>query len=436
VSDRDVDYLDFELSLWDEAGRYYAKVTDSPAGQSPRVALNTLVAAETLRLKIENALLRSTARIRGPLSPQEKILRDFGKSFYDIIFRQAEPIKRQYERSLAAVDAQRANGVSGLRVKLRIDAPELAQLPWEYLYDTIEEEWLGLQYRSPIVRFLDVGKPMQDLAVSGRLNVLGMIADPRGDWPPLDTKTERERIDAALKPLCDQGKVNFCWVPGQSAEALVDMMSKGPWHVFHFIGHGGIWPAAEIEEAQDEAQPEGFIVLLDEQGQPQEIAASDLREHLHGPYGMPRLVVLNCCEGARELGSSFSSPACALVKSGVPAVVAMQFPISDEAAVKFAEAFYNCLVANSPIEAALTHARKKVQLKSRIEWGIPVLYTRSPTGRLFARAAEPTENAAPSPPVVPPAALSEAERARARLRELFRTSGSDDYLGTPGGQHA
>lgn len=419
MSSPDVDYLDFELSIWDEGGRYYAKVTDSPAGQSPRVALNSLVgsrqAAENLRLRIENALLRSAAGVRGPLSAQEKVLREFGEVVFDNVFRQAEPVALQYVRSMAAVDAQRPDGrIGGLRVKLRIDSPELAQLPWEYLYNRGEDQWVGLQYRSPIVRFLDTGTPEREVTVHGRLNVLGMIAAPGGDWAPLDSDAERRKIDEALGKLYGEGKVNFCWVPGQTAEDLVDMMAKGPWHVFHFIGHGGVWQSDGSGE-----EVEGFVVLLDDLGQPQEIAAGDLKEYLQGPYGPPRLVVLNCCEGAREGVAGFTSPAAALVKSGVPAVIAMQFPISDEAAVKFAEAFYRDLVDNAPIEAALTHARKKIQVKSRVEWGIPVLYTRSRSGRLFGDAEEQESPVSPRPE---PVTQDDAgvRKARTRLQELFR----------------
>jgi len=424
VDTPDSDYLDFELSIWAEGSRYYAKVTQSPAGESQRATLTSLVdspaAAETLRLKLENALLRSAASVRGPLSVQEKLLREFGEGVFDSVFRRAAPIADQYTRSLAIVDTQRPQGkVKGLRVKLRIDAPELAQLPWEYLYNSGDEEWLGLQHRSPIIRFLDVGRPPQELTVTGQLNVLGMIANPGGEWEPIDTERERRRIDEALKPLQEQGRVNFCWVPGQTAEHLVDMMSKGPWHVFHFIGHGGAYTSSETEGDSGEP-PEGFIVFADEDSGAREVPASDLKVYLQGPFGQPRLVVLNCCEGAREGASKLTSPATTLVRSGIPSVVAMQFPISDESAIKFAEAFYEHLVDNAPIEAALTHARIMIQVKSRVEWGIPVLYTRSRSGRLFA-GGKPLD-AMPLGPAASPVRPDDdgARKARIRLQELFR----------------
>jgi hypothetical protein len=413
----ETDYLDFELSIWAEGGRYYAKVTDSPAGQSQRVPLNSLVdspqAAELLRLKLENALLRSAATVRGPRSPAETTMREFGQAVFNSVFRQAEPIADHYLRSLAVVEQNQG----ALRVKLRIEAPELAQLPWEYLYNSNKDEWLGLQHRSPIIRFLDVARPSQELAVDGPLNVLGMIADPGGEWERIDAERERHRIDEALQPLQARGLVNFCWVPGQTPTHLISMMSKMPWHVFHFIGHGGGRAPAGEGNAE-----EGFIVMADEHGGAVEIGASDLKVYLQGPFGQPpRLVVLNCCEGAREVSDQLTSPAAALVRGGVPAVVAMQFAISDVAAVKFAEAFYARLADYAPIEAALTHARIMIKVTSQMEWGIPVLYTRSRGGRLFARAGP---RATPDPLVpasVPWQPEDGASKARIRLQQLFHS---------------
>jgi hypothetical protein len=127
-----------------------------------------------------------------------------------------------------------------------------------------------------------------------------------------------------------------------------------------------------------------------------------------------RLVVLNCCEGARGTADDGrASPAAALVQCGIAAVVAMQFPISDSAAIQLAGGFYDKLADGWPLEAALTFARQMIQVKSPTEWGIPALFTSVKSGQLFGGfrplAADTT------PPVD-----SDTARARARLRELFR----------------
>ncbi len=75
-------------------------------------------------------------------------------------------------------------------------------------------------------------------------------------------------------------------------------------------------------------------------------------------YAPERLAVLNACEGARQSSTDpFSGVAQALVQQGLPAVVAMQFEITDVAAQLFSQDFYAALADNYPIDAALAQAR-------------------------------------------------------------------------------
>jgi CHAT domain-containing protein len=54
-----------------------------------------------------------------------------------------------------------------------------------------------------------------------------------------------------------------------------------------------------------------------------------------------RLVVLNSCEGAKGSDTNiFSSTSSILMRRGVPAVVAMQYEITDRAAIEFSQVFY------------------------------------------------------------------------------------------------
>ena len=65
-----------------------------------------------------------------------------------------------------------------------------------------------------------------------------------------------------------------------------------------------------------------------------------------------------------------------LVRRGIPAVVAMQFEVSDNAAVEFAPALYGALAAGRPIDAAVTEARKAMYTVSPLEWATPVRQVR------------------------------------------------------------
>lgn len=409
------DYKDFVLHISAEHGTYYAWVSDSPVGETDKVALDELIEGsdiEKLRLKLELALARSTTVVRGPPSVAEAALQKFGDTVFDSVFRRATPIALQFQRSIAAL----ANSQSCLRVKLRMEAPELAQLPWEYLYDSGAAEWLGLQQRSPIIRVLKAGSGPKEFAVDGKLNILGMISNPGGQWGTLeDVDKERQLIQRTMQPLIDEGLVDFRWVTGHRAEDLVDIIATKQWHVFHFIGHGGVDEPPPFQDGPGE----GYVVMGNEIGEPTKVSSNDLKLYLQGPQGFtPRLVVLNCCESAREGRSQFASPATTLIRAGIPAVVAMQFPISDAAAAKFADAFYKRLVENQPLEAAMTHARIIVQTTSRAEWGIPVLYMQSQSGRLFSAI---TPNKAPPVPTRESTRLATStDAARACLRKLYR----------------
>src|SRR5688572_3236734 len=94
-----------------------------------------------------------------------------------------------------------------------------------------------------------------------------------------------------------------------------------------------------------------------------------------------RVAVLNACVGAR--GSErdvFSSTAAILVQRGLPAVLAMQYEISDRAAIEFARSFYEAVADAYPVDAAVAEARKAISfaVENSLEWGTPVLYMRSP----------------------------------------------------------
>jgi tetratricopeptide (TPR) repeat protein len=97
-----------------------------------------------------------------------------------------------------------------------------------------------------------------------------------------------------------------------------------------------------------------------------------------------RLAVLNACEAGRtDPADPFAGVADTLVRRGIPAVVAMQFEVTDHAAVEFAPALYGALAAGRTVDAAVAEARKAMYTVSPLEWATPVLYLRADDARLF-----------------------------------------------------
>lgn len=411
---------EFELEIGSDlpAGggpqQYYGKVVRSPVGEAPKSRVkfwfsDPAVLAK-LRGELESAVLEIDEKNHAGLATRgEQVLRDFGRGVFRSVFTEVPSIQKIYQQSKGKSD--------DFRIKLRIEATELAGLPWEYLFD--EDDMPGFVSLSrPIVRHLDTAGDVGRMDVKGPLRILGMIADPSSsEWPKLDVARERERINKGIDALQHEGRVDFQWVPGGSGKDLMKKLLEGDWHIFHFIGHGGVEDALPGGDADGFAE-RGFVVMVDEDGKPVKRFASDLATMLTGARKSLRLIVLNCCESARiNVGDRFGNPAIGLMKTGwLPAVVAMQFPITDGAAISMSEGFYAALSNNHPIDDAVTLARKFIQQKSRVEWGIPVLYMRSSDGRIFD-----VETPQP-PPAAPEKALLSKEALRQRRDEFMATA--------------
>jgi hypothetical protein len=394
-----VQYLDFELAIGPGRGLSYpVALLRSPAGEG-RGTLSFPFDEAALRDRLKDlqiALLRSGGPQRRRISsPEEAAVQDFGQRLFEALF--SGDLRSRYDSSLKAASLRGA----GLRVKLHVQAPELAALPWEYLYDGRQGEYLCLSRSTPLVRTLDTLLPVQRFRVQPPLRILGMIASP-GNLDPLDIGREQRRMQAALQPLEARGLVRLKWLEGQTWRDLQRAMLGGPWHIFHFSGHGGF--DARIDE--------GMLALANEQGQAHLLRATEVGRLL-ADHASLRLVVLNACEGARGgKRDIFSSTAAMLARRGIPAVVAMQEEITDQAAIELTRTLYDTLAAGKPVDEALTVARTAISLsiQNTLEWGTPVLYLRSPDGMLFD--LPPQQTTTQFPPFIAP----QAEPGRAPVQ--------------------
>lgn len=292
------------------------------------------------------------------------------------------------QRSLSLTRAQQA----GLRLRLA-DTPELAEPPWEFLYDPRHNRFLALSRRTPLVRYLDLPDPPRPLGVEGPLRVLVMISSPHG-YPALDVEQEWSLLMDALAAQQAEGRVIIERLPA-SMSTLRARLRCEAFHVFHFVGHGFYrhdWG-------------DGVLVMEDRHGGAYQVTGEELGGLLN-EYDQTRLAVLNACEGARSGASDpFAGMAQSLIQQGLPAVVAMQFEITDDAAVIFAHELYAAIADGLSLEAALAEARGAIRdAGNPTEWGTPVLYSRASDGRLFEVTRQALEDAAAlgAPALVPP----------------------------------
>jgi len=385
-----MNYLDFEIEISpDDGGHYSVAVIRSPAGEAREIVRFPSELQLESRLKdLEIALLRSGGKRRRVLSKEEQTVQKFGRELFDLLL--PNELRGLYRSSLnKALEVE-----SGLRLKLRLkEAPELAALPWEFLYDQNDGEYVCLSQDTSIVRYLELPSPPRPLTVTAPLRILGMVASPT-NLPTLDVEREKERVNRAVADLQADGLVELVWLEGQTWRDLKKALRK-KWHIFHFIGHGGF----------DRLKDEGFVALCDRNGNADNFTASQLARLLANQRAL-RMVLLNACEGGQGSGQDiFSSAASILVRRGMPAVLAMQYEITDGAAIELARSFYEALADGLPVDAAVTEARQSIGFATQgsIEWVTPVLYIRSPDGKLFdmrERETQPTIKAAP--PLKPP----------------------------------
>src|ERR1022692_3096542 len=107
------------------------------------------------------------------------------------------------------------------------------------------------------------------------------------------------------------------------------------------MGHGGFDP-----------QKGGVLLFTDHAGRGAPVTGESLGVMLRDHTSL-RLVILNACEAGRtDPADPFAGVADSLVRRGIPAVIAMQFEISDTAAIEFAPALYGALAAGLPIDGA------------------------------------------------------------------------------------
>ncbi|WP_328864117.1 CHAT domain-containing protein [Streptomyces virginiae] len=337
------------------------------------------------RVEISLAKSYSPVVVRGaPVS--ERPVREFGERLTEAIFRDDIFVLFDRWRSSAARTQE-----SPLRILLRTNGPHVSHIPWEFLVDPSRDDYLAL--RVPVVRYLRLMDPVPPLPLTLPLRVLGVSAQPH-DLPVLDGTREVQQVSQALQ-RCSSESVDVHWLPGDKWQDLAKELRFGSWHVLHCVSHGGF----------DEERNAGYIQLSGADGSARKIYAGDF-ERLIADSPNLRLIVLNSCESAVS-GSEdvFAGTAANLVRAGVPAVVAMQYEITDKAALVFASSFYERIAEGMPVDRAVTLAREDVKMDlDSLEWATPVLFLASDETRIFSvpKTAPGPQRPPPGPQGPPP----------------------------------
>ena len=414
-------YRDFDVGFHREGEGWVTRIR-SPRGEA-QGSFTMPLSDQEIRL-MGLTVVRGRRATRSVPDRDVEEVKEYGRRLFEALFQGS--VLESFRENLLEI---RGDPEVGLRIRLRLsEAPELATVPWEYLYDRRLNRFLALDDETPIVRYLDLPFPAGPLEVNPPLRILVMISSPRG-VAELDVEEEWVLLNQAMEDLIREGSVVLDRLERATLASLRWRLKDGNYHVFHFIGHGGM----------DSSTERGVLVLEDDQGGPDVVEAETLAGIL-GAERTLRLAVLNACEGGRASGSDiFAGTAQTLVQQDLPAVLAMQFEITDEAAITLTHDFYKALAYGDLVDAALTEARRGLRFVKRnpLEWGTPVLYMRSGDGKLFDVHGDPSPPALETvPPPEPPEEKEPPEETEVEVEveaeAPLRNPRSDDPSQAPG----
>ncbi len=365
--------LEFKLEIGPGVKGAYPVVARSPAGQVREIldfALLKSPAVKNLLRDLQSELLRPPKAPQGTPADDVPPALELGALLFDALF--VEQVLDLYDTSWEMATSQEAF----LRLSLSIASPDLAALPWEFLYDPRRNEHLCLSISAPMVRHLTPTRTPTLSAITPPLRILAVAASPK-DWPALDVARERHILNVSLNPLQARELVEVKWVEGQAWREVQRLFWSGPWHVLHFVGHGGFDPTAQ----------EGTLVFADDNDQARRVSDQHLAELLAGSPAL-RLVVLSSGTGmAGDRPDSFAMLATHLVEQGIPNVLTLPYRVEEKAASEFFHAYYGALSAAVPVDTALVYARAALHsaVPGSAAWGVPALFGHAPERPIFER---------------------------------------------------
>jgi hypothetical protein len=377
----------------DGTGSYVVQVVRSPYGcRDVHFDLKELgISLEGLAGRLAPSVL-GPRELGGAETPQEASSdltpEAVGGALFRALFR--DDLLWTFLLSLGRIEGQKD---LGLRIRLIFDpldpaSRQILSLPWELLYRLDTRDFLARSRFTPVVRYLEVPRLTTPLELTSQLRILVALANPEGTVG-LDLDRECRQMETALG---GNPRIRLKILRSPSLTEVRSELQKFDAHVFHYMGHGSFDPTAG----------EGSLLFEDAQRRPQPVGAGVLAEALKGLPSL-RLVFLNACRTAQISANPkldpFSGTASALALAGVPAILAMQLPISDQAALVFSQRLYEMLAQAFPVDAAVAEARLAVHLDapSSYEWATPALYMSVPDGRIFTPATTSSEPLPPHP---------------------------------------
>jgi CHAT domain-containing protein len=302
--------------------------------------------------------------------PQERDLAEFGNKLFRYVIR--GEIAKIYTR--LPKDAF-------VRLSILSNSQELQSLPWEYLQDP--EEVPGPWRVRSVVRIIPTvaSKPPAQLKLKGlkrKLKILFAYADPV-DHDPVSWQAAMKAVADSLEARLPASSFELKVIDANPKD-LAETLQSGQYDIFHFSGHGIV-----------DANGVGQVMLMDRAGQSSIPYDAAKLSNILRSRGI-RLVILSACyTAAGNFTDKFDVTAKALINSGIPVVVANQFPVPDSTVATFVKPLYEELLRSGDIDLAVNEGRYLLAndqaltkgSSATLEWGIPTLYRHVAAAKIF-----------------------------------------------------
>ncbi len=312
--------------------------------------------------------------------PVAGTFRVLGEQLYRIIFK--GDVGRTFDESYKAA---KKNDQS-LRVMLSFaeDSTELASLPWEFLHctnDAGRSFYLATETNLVLNRSLPTARQKMQ-TVNLPLRVLFVMCTPVGP----DQQAQRDEMLKVIRRIKRRNRTQLSVevLENWDFDRVQDKLHHNP-HIVHMIGHAhSIDESGHIAGRIGLPSPDGTL----QWSEPQLVV--DFLTHGKSQEELPRLVILHLSQmGSIDFRASFERLAPELIKAGVMAVLAMQYPVSPPVAALFTDSFYQQLIQGDEIDEIVQQIRWNMRNKfDELLIGTPVLYMQSLSARLVAKKIE------------------------------------------------
>lgn len=327
------------------------------------------------------------AREKYPEDLRSSDIRHLGEHLFEAIFEKSlqEKFEDLYRKVLEEDNL--------LRIELHIDdkVPQIAAIPWEFMRSKELSLLLSASPHLILSRSFQPSSLTQHTKLKNneKIRVLVVVSNPseyRGE--KLQIVHYQPTYDALLQLVAEPNSmIDVRFTKNARFKEMKDLLQEYKPHIFHFIGHGRLYQI----DGEDKERSQLALISEDEVfSEAQWVDASYISRLFNEIYPAPNLVFLQACEGARLSDSrAFSSVASHIMKGSVPAVIGMQYIISNDTAVEFAQEFYRRLAQSAPIDVAVQSGRYAISSRDyrdeTRDYATPVLFMSGQNSHIFER---------------------------------------------------